>query len=405
MNEKLVQLWQRLLDSVLDPIAEWVHKLSWAKRASIVLAGAAAAMLEQNPDILSKGWTFSGRVIRVAMAAPDVIPLTSEMQVTVLDIQDRLHTVNQNDTHLIPTLGLTGWSASQTLLSIAELRNSQQGAQLTGYIRARRLAPCNCWAELNDDKENKGWTFITGWVLAALAAHGTEAEPVEIEFLLNHQNADGSWSSIPDKTLPQYASVYATAWATLGLLKQSNAALIKDTAMAKSASDAASRGAAWLLNVRQPKARWKPYPYQTASSISGSISGLAMHTLHEAMPRQVSSLEQDWLENIPESPVPASLGENSYVEIKSSETRQIDHFVQLTMPWMLMATVEAYPHGTIQQKIRALSWIEQTLAHESVRNADTEQGNWWRAELGIAINHLVRHLPAGAQQAGRDNRK
>ena len=50
--------------------------------------------------------------------------------------------------------------------------------------------------------------------------------------------------------------------------------------------------------------------------------------------------------------------------------------MQITLPWMLIATVDAYPNGTIFQKARARNWINAALSKHSVLTADANTENW-----------------------------
>jgi hypothetical protein len=393
MLDYLRKFNEQLIASVLDPVAKWILGLSWFKRFIALLVILGGIVLWQHPAVVQDFATYSGRLVRVARADAARLPLEKKLLKRINAARARLMTANINDANLVRSGGLTGWSAAQLLLAIAQPGSrSEEEDSLIAYVRAKRLSGCSCWPEFNDEDERHAWTFVSGWVMAALAekkAPGTEAE---LSFLLRQQNSSGSWSSMPDLGPGPYESVYTTSWAVIGLIKQLGAGLVSDTMLAAQARRSVQRGAVWLLSKRGVNARWKPYPNLLSSSISGSISGLALHTLHLAAPEQAADVDQAWLDNLPASAVPASLGENYYVEIKQSATRQVDHFVQLTMPWMLIATVDAYPNGNLLQKARALSWIERTIAHESVKNADAEQENWWRGELLIALNYLVRHV-------------
>jgi hypothetical protein len=392
MIDYLRKFYEKLLSSILDPVATWVLALSLTKRILFLLLVSAGVAGWQYPEVVKGAAAWSDRVLRVARAGSDGIPLATALRQRNEEVTRRLLTSVVNDANLLSTGALTGWSAAQALLGIAQPgQASIEEEKLAQYIRATRLKRCACWPELNGEDDKRAWTFVSGWVLSALAKKGLPASEGELAFLLTQQNADGSWTSIPVADLPEYASVYTTAWAVIGLLSQSDAGLITDPVRAAQAKAAVGRGAAWLLNKRQANARWKSYPNLQSSSISGSISGLAMHALHLAVPEQMGEIDKAWLENIPASPLPASLGEVTYVELKRGTTLQIDHFVQLTMPWMLVATIDAYRSGNILQKTRALTWIEDTLSHESTKNADAEQGNWWRAELLIAMNYMQRH--------------
>jgi hypothetical protein len=394
MLDYLRKFYEKLTASILDPVVEWILALSWGKRVLVLLAISAAIGLWRYPEPARDALAFSTRAWRVFTAPPNLIPLSASLIHRESATRARLLAANSNDVNLIATGAFTGWSAAQTLIAITKPgKHSPDEDRLVEHIRATRLAGCNCWAELNNQDERYAWTFISGWAMSALAAKQEQATAGELAFLLDNQNPDGSWNSIPATDLSTYASVYATGWAVIGLLAQLNAGLVPNQQTATRAKFAASRGAAWLLKTRQHNARWKPYPNLTTSSISVSISGLAMHALHMALPEQMEEIDKAWLDNIPASAIPASLGENSYLGInRGNATVQIDHFVQLTMPWTTIATIDAYANGDLLQKTRALGWMERTLSHESVNNADAEQENWWRAELLIALNYLDKRI-------------
>ena len=69
---------------------------------------------------------------------------------------------------------------------------------------------------------------------------------------------------------------------------------------------------------------------------------------------------------------------------------RIDHFQQITLPWMLIATVDAYSSGGIFQKARARDWIDAALSEHSVLTADANTNNWWRAEFLYALKYVGR---------------
>lgn len=392
MFDYLRKFYDRLVSSVLDPVAEWVLALSWAKRCMILLFISIGFVAWRNPAPVKDAASFLTHALRVARAGSTGIPLTTGLSQHTSSIRARLLATNSNDVNLVSSGGITGWSSAQILMAISRPGKATiDEERLIRYIRATRLPGCNCWPELNGDDERHAWTFVSGWVMAALARKQVPASAGELAFLLDQQNPDGSWSSIPQQNLSAYASVYTTAWAVIGLLAQAEAGLLPDQETASSARASAKRGAAWLLNNRLSNARWKSYPNLQSSSISESISGVAMHALHLAVPEQMEEIDKTWLNSLQDSPVPASTAEKNYVEIKRGGTLYIDHFEQLTMPWMLIATVDAYVHGTLLQKTRALAWVEGTLSHESVANADLQPDNWWRAELLIALNYLSQH--------------
>jgi len=159
------------------------------------------------------------------------------------------------------------------------------------------------------------------------------------------------------------------------------------SAMRSRAEDAVARGVAWLLHTRTELGKWKPYPNIAKSRESDSISGLVLHTLHVADPSGLRELDRDWLSSLPRTPPEAPLEEGSYVEFRG----RFDHFQQITLPWMLIATVDAYPSGDIFQRARTRNWIDSALSERSVLAADADTTtNWWRAELLYALKYVRR---------------
>ena len=77
------------------------------------------------------------------------------------------------------------------------------------------------------------------------------------------------------------------------------------------------------------------------------------------------------------------------MEMNLAGSMAIDHFVQLKLPWMLTATIDAYRSGDAVERARALRWIESTVAGKSVEQADSDANNWWRAELLYSLAYLL----------------
>jgi len=316
--------------------------------------------------------------------------LSSNTFVEIVEVSKRLALSIENDLAQLRNGRITAWSATQAAYALVGYpRNNIASADVFTFVRENRIPSCSCWSELPRQDQKEAWTFISGWVLATLAGYGVAATPSELSFLLDSQNEDGSWSSVPERGLTKYAPSYSTGWILIGLQEQLNEGLIASEQDKTAVDSSIKRAVAWLLSARREGARWRPYPNLMSSSDSASISGLVLHALHGSAPDLLVQLDIEWLDNLPDDAVPASLGENSYVEIARSGGIQIDHFVQLTVPWMMIATIDAFDSGTLMQRVKALSWLEKTMNQESVRNADAEQSNWWRAELLHSITYLV----------------
>ena len=140
-------------------------------------------------------------------------------------------------------------------------------------------------------------------------------------------------------------------------------------------------------------ARWKNYPnLNHGAKESESISGLVLHALNLALGEEVRTINSNWLETLPDRIVQANDGESYYIEVPTKSGMAVDHFVQLKMPWLVVATVDAFPDGNVSERAKALKWLEDTLSTSSVAEADKEN-NWWRAEVLYALNYVARHAP------------
>ena len=165
-------------------------------------------------------------------------------------------------------------------------------------------------------------------------------------------------------------------------------------AMRSQVEDAIARGVAWLQTTRADSGKWKPYPNMANSKVSDSVSGLVLHTLHVADPSGLRDLDRDWLSSLPRDPPEATAMEGDFVVLRGSNIARIDHFKQIELPWMLIATVDAYPSGDVSEKGRARNWIDAALSEHSVLTADATTNEWWRAELLYALKY-VRRVAAG----------
>ena len=388
MLEYFKKKYEELLGSLFEPLVKTVLGLSWPVRLLIAAVLPMAVLGWTYRDKIELAFGYSWRALEVVRAAPGQIPLSEAMLHRVKEVAGRLKAASLADRSLIPTGQMTGWSAAQALHAIGpDPQQGQARTDLVRFIREKELKACSCWAELNNEDDGKAWLFISGWVLSALAVANTPASESEVAYVLRNQMPSGAWSTVPEADDEAYGSTFATAWAVIGLSDQLQRGLLP-AGQAEPAADSIRRGVSWLMQKRQPGARWRAYPNLRTSSPSASISGLVIHALHVAHANDMDELDSQWLDALPKVVIPASIGENSYVEVRRGKTVQIDHFVQLTMPWMLIATVDSYGKGSVLQRTAAASWIDSLLHHESIPNADAEQENWWRAELAIAMSYL-----------------
>jgi hypothetical protein len=121
-----------------------------------------------------------------------------------------------------------------------------------------------------------------------------------------------------------------------------------------------------------------------------------LHALHMVSPNSLRDLDKEWLDNLLPIPPTASDADNPYHWIRIRDKPnypELDAFVQIKLPWMLVATVDAYPSGTVLQRVTALQWLESALQQPTVVNADTQPNNWWRAELLYGLKYVLQSTP------------
>ena len=385
-----------LLASVLDPLFKWLLGLSSFKRAALVLVVPLVWTIWETRLQITEHFLVLNQARRILVSAQGTIPISEKSKHQLTRLGERLRTSSANDVALMAPPELTGWSAAQAALATAgDIKLATARASFVEYMRKRKIDSCGCWAELNQEGAEKAWIFISGWALAALAIDREPASPQEIDFILRSQQPNGAWLPTTD-ALHEFSSVYTTAWSIIGLRAQLEAKLL-DKDRSDRAASAISRGATWLLSTRQPGARWKPYPMLHSSNTSPTISGLALHALKRASLSSIVDLQQEWLKSLPATPIPTSIGENLYVEIRSQAgVKNIDHFVQITLPWMLIATTDAFDGGSLMERAKALQWLEMQINKSGLLNSDAETKHWWRAEMSIAVNHLAHAVSASA---------
>jgi hypothetical protein len=384
---------EQLLDSLLEPLWQRALRASWPTRLLIlVLAVALIVSVTYPAKVRSLGNTAYYLALG-AFADPQTPALSGRSRERLRSAADRLALLVRSD--LAQLDAVTPWSLAQTMYAIPAWAAVDR-ERLFRFIRERANPDCSCWTEIPTTTLDR-CVFISGWIFAALAKTGTPASEKEIEFLLKEQDTSGWWPTFSAANPPQSASTYTTAWVLIGLQEQRMRGLISEQQL-PAIDIAIQTGTTWLLSNREPNARWKPYPYMTTSAVSESISGLAMHALHATTPENMAVIDREWLDNLPRRPISVSEHENSYVLVSTKAGVSIDHFVQIKLPWLLVATVDAFPNGDVIQRARATGWLETQLNQADVLAADTVAQNWWRAEV---LYSLFRTLRAVEREPGQ----
>ncbi|MBT9610550.1 MAG: terpene cyclase/mutase family protein [Aquabacterium sp.] len=389
MYDLLKKKYEELVFSLIEPVFQKILSFSWKTKALTLMLTALIAWGHENLAEVERAAMVASNAAIIILNPSAHPPISNATEIRRNDVAKRITSVNTSEIHTSEDGSYTGWVAAQTLLAISSSQKNKESVErLIKTIRKTQIRKCLCWGESNTDKEDDAWIFISGWVMAALAESNTSSTDAEIDYLLENQNTNGSWNAIGGaRNDDDFPSTYTTAWSVIGLSKQLESKLAKNQSQRDKMKIAIDRATSWLLVNRASGARWKPYPNMKSSTASESISGLVVYALNLARPDDITDVRKAWLENLPNTVYPASAGETKFTQLWRGAHLQTDHFIQLTMPWTLIATIDSYKDGDLIQKSKALHWIEATLMHNSVKDADREQNNWWRSELLIALNH------------------
>jgi hypothetical protein len=382
-----------LLDSVLAPFWSWVMAAPLWQKVLILLIGGGVGGAVAYPQVPWEAYSQAEAIMRAWGAEPQKIPLPNDVAEKTRATGKRLSQTVRAELLKLTGGSITPWAASQAAAAAAGMESSALDKEkIAAFIRSNTVPGCACWTEQLEKPSDPRCIFISGWVMFALAEMGAPATSEEIHYVLEAQTVDGWWPIFEGANQTHNASTYSTAWILIGLLHQRSNGSI-DKQYASEVDDAIEKATGWLFSTRAKGARWKPYPRLSSSVESQSISGLVLHALHLAAPDRVSAIDKEWIEHLPITATAASDGENYYVEMEGTVPRAIDHFVQIKVPWMLIATVDAYPSGDLFQRAKALNWMEKVLSHDSVAIADgDEKSYWWRAELLYGLRYLLRNV-------------
>jgi hypothetical protein len=395
--ENLKDFQERLRRSVLKPVFAAILKSSWWTRAFVLIGIFLAGI----------GWTNRSWVLehaRYGWALPRAMINSDSLALDWKDRELLQNAIDQLSTYLGSELvqaedqedtnpNHNAWGIAQLAIALNQTNSAEV---VHRAIESRKNVTCHCWTEYGEN--GPPHTATMNWVVYAFGRLDKNLDADELDQILQGQHQNGWWSAYPSVDDAQYASTYATAWSILALDEQLKAGLIA-AAQKVRVRQSIDSGLAWLIGQNANDAAWADYPYAPPGlqHKSVGVSGLILHVLHH-FGRASTSMDRTWLRGLPKE-IPNSQSSDAYpyqIKLISGRTSK-DGVRQLQLPWMIIATVDAYPSGDVFDRAGALVFIEKVPDSLTRQLPPVMSGTpWAAAEFEISLRYLVT---AGANRS------
>jgi len=338
------------------------------------------------------GWKSIDRASRILTAEVGQIPLRKSNLKSLLNTKERLNLSCIQDLSSLDEGAetLTAWSTTQAYLAVRDEIDDIMVPKLLNYIEAKKLLDCGCWAELNSEKSEDAWNFISGWILFAYAKAGIKNDGLVNNIL--YLQSRGAWASSYKYRSQEYQSTYSTAWILLGLKAYYKASLTNDEILNNRMKNSIRDAERWLYLKKEGGSLWRLYPNIRKNRVSMSISGLVIYALNVEPASEYQEISRLWVNSLKGEIYSVGESERPHVEIydEKGAVALIDDFTYIVLPWMTLATLESYNDLDFWGKFTALSWLESNINQNSMQSADKDFNNWWRAELLFSLNEVAK---------------
>lgn len=290
---------------------------------------------------------------------------------------------------------INSWEASQLMIALSGGANDS--LEITQVIKSQyykltsmTLKQDNCcWREIEgvDDLRASAWVVSTNGVLGLTNQYNCST----VGFFLKQQLPGGAWPMfILDKQNDEYGSTYTTCHVLRAL--HNSLPYITDSVKQKT-QEAINKGADWLLqNIHDTLTMtWADYKAgeNYENTISKSLSGLAMHTLN-LIGMATPEMNQKWLRSLKskDALIDIYYRERSDMEYKKgNEIVFRDITRHLTIPWQLIATIDAYKDGNYAQRFKANKWIDEVVRNLNIKEM-TKIPRFVKAEIAMSLRYL-----------------
>jgi len=380
---------EKLVDMLLDPVYKWLTHASLRTRLlfGILVIVCALSVYHNN---VSLAFGEVNRLYSVAdthdlassLSTKQHQVLSDSIEDMVIDLDGKLTEKGHGDP-------VNVWTASQIVVAIRSHAKAVFDVQdMANYINKEMSVDCKCWREYSGAP---GHTAATAWVLLAISVlHIPEKDEI-LGSLLDHQNPYGWWPIYYSATNnPENESTYATAMAAWALEEHLQQGMVLPTNKARVRTELA-RARAWLLSKEiGGKARWPDYPGSPDGSVNEiGLSGLVLHVLHRLGPKVDPSLDQEWLDNLPNEFPSAVDADRTDHPIFLENGQQIkDSTRYYKAHWIIIADADAFSNGSLAERIGAFASIEKAIRKVHQSKVEALPFAWDEAEMLSSLRYL-----------------
>lgn len=288
------------------------------------------------------------------------------------------------------------WTFSNFTVALAKTGYSLEAERLDSIFNKNQTDE-GCWIE-----ERTGCKMIiSGWVMLAKKELGKPVTDKQLEFVLKNQSPEGWFPAYPFPNDSKNAATHPTLIIVWGLTEQLRHNLIAENNKEK-VRNAITKGTNWLLKTRQRQTKdfqWNACPNDVELSHlpSFGLDGMVISVFHNVaesglpiphLGEELKEIDSMWLDHLSQMPsLPLEHQVDGRCNTITSDGDIMDRSLRFTIPWSLIATVEAFPNGTAWQKAVAVRWLENFPLGKEYKGFKFAE-----AEHLIGLSHLNKKL-------------
>lgn len=412
--EAIKKFFEKILESILKPILDWILNLNWLKRVlCLLICGIIGYSIYRNDDIMFV-YNHFDNYKNIWNSSSDQIILADDKKNKLNKLIAEITNVLYNSEYF--KMGdsegkYNAWTISQILVSTKSKNTISRGSSYCNYISKPKFSfvpNCCCYTETNKG-ESYGHAIVTSWVMLTLADLKVNLKDSLLNYVLENQNKDGWWSLYPSGNMKD-ASTLSTAFFSLALKKN----LMNVSAEKKlSLNLAIMRALQWLKShCDSPSKLWFDYPNAEGAEKNEivGVNGFTLHVINELENRKESlkDINNNWLKYFDFKLSHPGMGQESLINEETMNYNVLSqsvshHNISLlsegfehdtgdiyNLPWFILATKDAYQSADMFTKVKILNFFDDIIEQcdKLYNNAKVNTSPWLAAEFLIALRGI-----------------